>query len=348
MSYFRGVIKALILLLAIVVVTAMFLPASTTVTRSSIIQASPQRVFTLINGFEHFKLFSPWHYLDSQSQYRYSGPVTGIGAQMQWHSDNHKLGSGSSQIIAVEQNRRVTMRLNFDRRGSATAWFELQPVGLDTQVIWGLQSDAGFDLATRYFNLLLDYFVGKDYEQGLRQLKILAEATPDVDTQAVTQQYDVRLFDQPDAERLLITTQSDQTIEAFSKAVTQAYAQLKVATLASGLNIDGAPFMVEQYSQGDHYVLTAGIFVSGEMEGKLPVGIKLEHVAATQLACSAHSNQATNKAETYQRVMHWIIDNDYLVSGPSREQHPQGVLATMTQPMYRWICFPVEAANNGG
>ncbi len=54
----------------------------------------------------------------------------------------------------------------------------LAPEGNGTRVTWTLESAFGYDLAGRYFGLVLDKFVGADYEKGLAQLKAVVEKAP--------------------------------------------------------------------------------------------------------------------------------------------------------------------------
>lgn len=339
MGFVRGLFKALVILLMLIVVGALLLPAHTTINRSIVIEASPEAVFKLVNGFEYFNLFSPWHSKDPEAQYTYTGPPTGVGARMQWVSDNPNVGSGSSQITAVQDNHKVTTILDFGAQGTSIGWFELQPMGLDTEVTWGFHSDAGFDIVACYFNLLLDYFVGNDFEQGLRQLKTLAETdlkNPASDS-VVAELSRITVVQRPASSRLLIEGQSGPDASDISSSLSHAYSQLAIASVAGGLDIQGAPFIEEQYWTRDGYSFVAGLPVTGAATSQLPSGVELQQRSADQAVC-ASITVSDNKAQTYQRIMHWITDNGYLIVAGSSEQtvsNPAGGL--MTQ-----VCFPVS------
>lgn len=340
MRFIRGLFKALIVLLVLIIIGALLLPASTTVSRSTVIEASPEKIFKLVNGFQRFNQFSPWHNKDPQSEYTYTGPQSGVGARMQWVSDHPGVGSGSSQVIAVEDNRKVKTLLDLGPQGTATSWFELQPIGVNTEVTWGFRSDAGFDVVGRYFNLLLDYFVGKDFEQGLRQLKIMAETElNDSTSMTVVSQSRVNIIQRPARSQLLIEGQSGPSAEDISSSLSQAYSLLAVASVAGGLSINGAPSVEQQYWTRDSYRFTAALPVTGAVTSELPSGVQLQQQAADQAACIDVLDSA-NKAQTYQHIIHWITDNGFLVSGGSSEQTiPDQGGGSMTQ-----ICFPVISA----
>ncbi len=350
MGFIRGLFKTLIFLVALVVVVALFLPASTTVTRSLTIQAAPARVFELVNGFAHFNRFSPWHNADPQTRYSYTGPPAGVGARMEWDSDNPNVGQGSSQIIAVETNRKVTTRLDFGGQGDAIAWFALQPVATDTEVTWGLRSDAGFDPLARYFNLLLDYFVGKDYEQGLRQLKILAEADPVTGPNPLdAARQGVRLVEQPARKILSLNGRANRDYAAISAALSLTYRQLGTAGQAAGLNIEGAPYVVSEYMTDEHYVYTAAVPVSGNSDAAvLPGDVELKTVTAGQAACAYHQGNADTIATTHQQIVHWMAEQGYLVAGPARERYLPEQSDASARQIGIQVCIPALAGNLSG
>jgi hypothetical protein len=57
----------------------------------------------------------------------------------------------------------------------AEAWWLLSPEGDGTRVTWGLDSDMGNNPIGRWMGLMLDGFVGADYERGLEQLRQTVE-----------------------------------------------------------------------------------------------------------------------------------------------------------------------------
>lgn len=166
-------VLAVLLLLA-----GLFLPKSAHVERSIVTSASPERVFLLVNGFARFNEWSPWADLDPNAVYEFSGPVTGIGARMQWSSQDSSVGSGAQEIIGVEPGRSVTSRLDFGAQGQSVSHIEMVPEGTGSRVTWSFDTSFEDDYFGRYIGLLFETFIGKDYEKGLAKLKALAEASP--------------------------------------------------------------------------------------------------------------------------------------------------------------------------
>jgi hypothetical protein len=140
------------------------LPDTARIARSTEIQAPPEAVFALLNGFSRFNEWSPWAQLDPGTRYRIEGPQSGEGARHLWESDNPSVGSGSQEIIESDN----------------LSIYELEPLadGQATRLHWIYETDVKGSLMGRYFLLALDGLIGADYERGLARLKTLLERPP--------------------------------------------------------------------------------------------------------------------------------------------------------------------------
>jgi hypothetical protein len=94
---------------------------------------------------------------------------------MTWSSDNPDVGSGSQVITVSVPNEQVESDLDFGDMGAAKAWLTLVPEGAGTKVTWGLNTDMGNNPIGRWMGLMMDRWVGADYERGLGKLKTLVE-----------------------------------------------------------------------------------------------------------------------------------------------------------------------------
>ena len=96
-------------IVVIIVAGSFLLPGEAVVTRSTEIDAPPEKVFAIVGDFHRFQEFSPWAELDPNTKYTYEGPPTGVGQKMSWTSDNANVGSGSQTITEYEppQARRL-------------------------------------------------------------------------------------------------------------------------------------------------------------------------------------------------------------------------------------------------
>lgn len=178
MRILKGLFYGLLALAALLLSAGLFLPKSAHVERSIRTTASPATVYALVNGFQHFNEWSPWSELDPNTKYGYSGPASGVGAKMTWSSDEANVGSGSQEILAVEPDRMVRIRLEFGDQGPSQSTLTIVPDGTGSTITWAFAADFSDRYFDRYIGLMFDKFIGPDYERGLARLKKVAEATP--------------------------------------------------------------------------------------------------------------------------------------------------------------------------
>ena len=175
MRLLKALLLIVIVLAAVFAIGGWLLPDRTEMERSVVIERSPPQMFELLDGFGRFNEWSPWRDYDATAAYEYAGPARGVGAIMRWQGEK---GGGAQEIIASDPPHSITVQLDFGADGKALASWLLRPAGDGTRVTWRLESDAEGSWVGRWFNLLLDRMVGPDYERGLADLKVLAEAEP--------------------------------------------------------------------------------------------------------------------------------------------------------------------------
>ena len=151
----------------------LFLPDQIRVKREIEIRATPDAVFPYVNNFKKFNEWQPWVRLDKSTKYTFLGPESGKGAKLTWASE--RMGVGSQEIILSEPNKRVQTRMEFGEEENVTATFTLRPSQAGTTVSWEFHQELGFDIPGRYLGMLIDGWIGKDYEMGLKNLKELVE-----------------------------------------------------------------------------------------------------------------------------------------------------------------------------
>lgn len=161
--------------LALLLIYAATRPDTFRVERSLSIQAPPERVFAMINDLKRFNTWNPYVKKDPALKQRYGATTAGPGAQYGWEGD--KVGIGSMEITQVRAPQRVAMKLDFVKPFEAhnTVEFRLQPEGARTQVTWAMHGPANYLSKLMGVIIDMDRMVGKDFEDGLNNLKALAE-----------------------------------------------------------------------------------------------------------------------------------------------------------------------------
>jgi len=171
-------IALIVILVAIVALLAIAAtrPDQFRIERSATIKAAPERIFPYINDLHRWQSWSPYEKKDPAMQRTYDGPASGVGASYGWNG-NKNIGSGRMEISASVPASRVHLKLDFFTpfKASNTAEFALEPHGEATRITWAMQGHSNF--MNKLMGLVFDFdkLVGKDFEEGLINLRTLTE-----------------------------------------------------------------------------------------------------------------------------------------------------------------------------
>ena len=175
MKILKIVLGIVVALAVAFVIGGMLLPSGQYVERSTVINADPAKLFTLVSDYREFNKWSPWAALDPDAEYEFSGPPTGVGSKMIWRSEHPNVGNGEQEIVDIEPGTMVRSKLTFEGFDTPSfATITLAPMANGTKVTWAFDANMETMLG-RYMGLMMDKWVGADYERGLARLKELAE-----------------------------------------------------------------------------------------------------------------------------------------------------------------------------
>ncbi len=147
------------------------------VRRSVSIKASPERIFALINDFHNWDAWSPYEKMDPAMRRVFHGAHRGNGAVYEWESESNKPGIGRMEIIESSPSSKIVIQLDLAKPIEAIniVEFTLASEGDQTIVNWDMRGP------NPYIGKLIGIFydrdsmVGRDFEQGLANLKTIAE-----------------------------------------------------------------------------------------------------------------------------------------------------------------------------
>ncbi|MBI3183056.1 MAG: SRPBCC family protein [Myxococcales bacterium] len=174
-------LKKLLILVALLVVVLVAViatrPSTYRVERSAAISTPPELVFAQVSDFHKWAAWSPWEKLDPNQKKTFEGPEAGVGASHHW-SGNDQVGEGKMTITALKPSERIDIKLEFIRPWQATnsVEFLFKPEQAGTQVTWAVNGNNDFMGKAMTLFMDMDQMMGKDFEQGLANLKALAEA----------------------------------------------------------------------------------------------------------------------------------------------------------------------------
>ena len=171
-----GVLGAVVIVVVGVVAVAMTKPDRFRIERSIVVAAPSTAIYPNLEDFHRFAAWSPWEKLDPNLKRTFDGPAKGPGAVYSWIG-NDAVGEGRMTITDARPNERVQVKLEFMKpmESTNTTVWALEPVGDGTRVTWSMEGPNSF--AGKVFSVFadLDTLVGKDFENGLANLKRISE-----------------------------------------------------------------------------------------------------------------------------------------------------------------------------
>ena len=184
MPYVLGAVAAAI---AALIGVASRKPATFTISRSTTINAPAETIFPLVNDFHQWVTWSPFEKLDPAMTKTFSGPDAGVGATYGW-TGNKKAGAGSMRITETKPSSNVTIAMEFLKpfKSKSTAIFDITPAapgtanatsGAAANVTWSMTGKNQLVSKVMSVFVSMDKLIGKDFAEGLANLKREAEAS---------------------------------------------------------------------------------------------------------------------------------------------------------------------------
>lgn len=173
---FKTVLIVIVALIAAIFIYAATKPDTFRVQRTVNIKAPAEKIFPLIDDLHSWSAWSPFEKLDPAMKKTFSGSASGKGAGYEWEG-NSRAGKGSMEITESTPPSKITIKLDFAKpmEGHNTAEFTLEGRGDTTDVTWAMYGPTPFISKLMQVFLNMDTLIGKEFENGLANLKTLAE-----------------------------------------------------------------------------------------------------------------------------------------------------------------------------
>jgi hypothetical protein len=146
------------------------------VERTLSIHAPADKIAAHIDDYRQWAAWSPFEKLDPKMQRTFSGPARGKGAVYAWSGDDHA-GTGHMAITEEVPGAKITMDLDFEKPmpGHSVTEFTFVPHGDSTDVTWSMSGPQPYIGKVMCLFVSMDAMIGKSYEEGLANLKAIAE-----------------------------------------------------------------------------------------------------------------------------------------------------------------------------
>lgn len=324
--------------IALLILIGLALPRHTRVEAETRIDAHPATVFALVNDFRRRNLWSPITDSDPNAHIVFSGPGRGIGATMTW--DGAIIGSGTQIITDSRPFEHVTVAINPDDAGAARSWFDLSRENATTRVIWGFETDHGYNVVGRYLALLLTGVVRQDYEEGLVRLKQLAETLPSAD------------FSDTEIEHIVVEatqvayrpTTSVPEPAAISEAMGEAYFEILSFIDQHGLAEAGAPISITRAFSGPEMLFDAAIPVRGVSEStpRDSATVRIGRTYAGNVIRVQHIGSYRTLGETHRKIAAYLAALGIERAGDAWESYISDPTKVPESELLTYVYYPIK------
>jgi uncharacterized membrane protein len=173
----------IVLLVAAVVILAFAVKTDFKVEREITINRPKSDVFDYVKHLKNQNYWGPWYKKDPAMKQEFRGVDGAPGFVSSWTSDNSDVGSGEQEITKVVDGERLDTELRFKKPFTATsgAFLITEAAGDNqTKVKWGfsMTMPRPFNVSSLFVDM--DKAAGKDFEEGLSNLKRIMEAPPTI------------------------------------------------------------------------------------------------------------------------------------------------------------------------
>ena len=174
MGILKKILVILILVVAIVLTAAYFMPKNYAIEREITINKPVDSVFDYVKYLKNQNEFSTWANIDPKIKTTYSGTDGAVGSISAWESDVKEVGVGEQEIIKITEGKRIDFALRFKKpmEDNAIGFMSTEAVaGNQTKVKWGVSGVIPYPMNIMLPMMKMDQMIGNDLQKGLENLK---------------------------------------------------------------------------------------------------------------------------------------------------------------------------------
>lgn len=158
---------------AFILIFPFFLRQRNRVVCRAILRGKPADIFPLVNDLRNWPRWTAWNRRE-EIHYAYEGPPSGVGSVQKWSS---RRTAGELRVIQSTPDERVAYTISMSgSKYAPDGMIALEPVSSEhTRVTWIAKWNGSPNPYARYFDLLLRWWIGRDFAASLENLRELAE-----------------------------------------------------------------------------------------------------------------------------------------------------------------------------
>lgn len=164
----------LLAVIALALITALFVKKEIGAEREIVINKPKGEVFAYVKYLKNQNDYSKWAGMDPAMKKEFRGTDGAAGFVSAWESEKDDVGKGEQEITAVREGQRIDYAIHFIEpfESRATAYMTTEAVSeTQTRVRWGFASKMNYPMNLMRLFVDMDKMIGDDFATGLQNLK---------------------------------------------------------------------------------------------------------------------------------------------------------------------------------
>lgn len=298
MKILKGLLIFIVIVAVIIVVVTFVLPSQVEMERSKVIDAPKEVLFSQVNELKAWGAWSPWHQLDPDMTVEYSGVnPSGEGSWYSW-TGNDQVGSGKLTILKSHPTDSIRTEMQFmGSEDPAYSNWIFEDTDGGTKVTWTF--DAEMSGVGKWFGLMMDSFLGPQYEEALNNLDSVATNLPDEPEPATK----VTAFELNDTWYIGYIVETDQEGVSDSENYAKGLGAVNGFISGQGIEPTGYPMSIVHKWEPESVVMEMAIPVADSVA--VPDSLTIGKISAGSALKMKHMGNYMNLSNT------WAAFEDY-------------------------------------
>jgi len=178
MKILKLILIGFVSLIAIALISALFMKKEYAVVKEITINKPKAVVFDYVKHLKNQDNYSVWNMKDPNMEKTFTGTDGMIGAISSWKSTNDEVGEGDQEIIGITEGEKIDMELRFHVPMESKDHAYISTTALNdstTQVKWGFDGKLPYPMNLMFITMDMEGMLGDQLQTGLENLKKILE-----------------------------------------------------------------------------------------------------------------------------------------------------------------------------
>ncbi|MEA5428919.1 SRPBCC family protein [Arcicella lustrica] len=178
MKIAKKILLSLAILIAVLLLVALFTQKDYVVEREISINKPKKEVFDYIKYLKNQNEYSVWAKMDPAMKKEFKGTDATVGFVSAWESDSADVGQGEQEIKKIIDGERIETEIRFIKPFESIAPSYMTTDSIDvgqTKVKWAFEGHTPYPMNLMLLFFDMETMIGGDLEKGLANLKVILE-----------------------------------------------------------------------------------------------------------------------------------------------------------------------------